>query len=515
MASIDLASVNNSTANSTQHTAATYQNAITTGVAEGDVATAATLTFVAVVIIVATVVGNLLVVAAVCTEPRLRKVSNSYIVSLAAADLAVGLIVCPIMLAYHLLGGWTLGVVMCDVLVSVDVICCTASIMNLCVISIDRYYAITQPLRYVYKRTPRRAATMIASVWLFSFVIALPPLVGWREPRPGPMTECMISQDKGYTVFSTVGAFYLPLIVMLAVYWQVYRAALRRQMHWVPGPGSSRACVGALCTSTRSLYNSILTAGDEKEEEEHGRNSPGKRMSEPWLSWRSSLSSSSLSLRHSDVALSAASIGRLKRIRELSLGLMSSRKSPPKGSNTLNAIVESNAVVAASSDEQHSPAEILNNNSRQNELLEMHSIGGDHVVINSRRVGGDGQHLVAPVLAHRVHRKRHSDVNRISMCQERRAAKTLGIIMGCFVVCWLPFFLIALLMPLCESCDVPPLVITGFTWLGYFNSALNPIIYTCFNEDFRKAFARILHSKICLISHLKNCVLQVQPSHYV
>ena len=76
--------------------------------------------------------------------------------------------------------------------------------------------------------------------------------------------------------------------------------------------------------------------------------------------------------------------------------------------------------------------------------------------------------------------------------RERKAAKTLAIITGAFVVCWLPFFIMALLMPLCAACNINDYMQSFFLWLGYFNSTLNPVIYTIFSPEFRQAFKRIL-----------------------
>ena len=84
---------------------------------------------------------------------------------------------------------------------------------------------------------------------------------------------------------------------------------------------------------------------------------------------------------------------------------------------------------------------------------------------------------------------------KISLSKERRAARTLGIIMGVFVVCWLPFFLMYVILPFCPSCCPTNKLINFITWLGYINSALNPIIYTIFNLDYRRAFKRLLGIK--------------------
>ncbi|EZA46425.1 Beta-3 adrenergic receptor [Ooceraea biroi] len=84
-------------------------------------------------------VGNTLVIAAVITTRRLRSVTNCFVSSLAAADLLVGLAVMPPAVLLQLTGGtWELGEVLCDSWVSLDILLCTASILSLCAISIDR-----------------------------------------------------------------------------------------------------------------------------------------------------------------------------------------------------------------------------------------------------------------------------------------------------------------------------------------------------------------------------------------
>lgn len=106
------------------------------------------ITVVCMTIIVGTVVGNALVCLAVALVRKLQTPSNLLIVSLAVSDLLVAVLVMPFALLMELSAGvWPLGEGMCKAWTSLDVLLCTASILNLCIISIDRYLAITRPLR--------------------------------------------------------------------------------------------------------------------------------------------------------------------------------------------------------------------------------------------------------------------------------------------------------------------------------------------------------------------------------
>lgn len=187
------------------------------------------ISIVLLVVIFVTIVGNILVCVAVCMVRKLRRPCNYLLVSLAVSDLCVAVLVMPTALLYEVLGKWNFGTVFCDIWVSFDVLSCTASILNLCAISVDRYWAITKPLEYGVKRTPRRMMLCVALVWLCAACISLPPLLilGNEHYNEAGEPTCLVCQNFGYQIYATLGSFYIPLSVMLFVYYQIFRAARR------------------------------------------------------------------------------------------------------------------------------------------------------------------------------------------------------------------------------------------------------------------------------------------------
>ncbi|XP_065146573.1 5-hydroxytryptamine receptor 7 [Paramisgurnus dabryanus] len=220
-----------------------------------------------------TVMGNTLVVIAVCVVKKLRQPSNYLLVSLAVADLSVAVVVMPFVIVTDLTGGvWLFGEVFCNIFIGMDVMCCTASIMTLCVISVDRYLGITQPLTYPARQNGQLMAKMIVGVWLMSASITLPPFCGWAQ-NINTAGMCLISQDVGYTLYSTAVAFYIPMVVMLFMYYKIFKAARKSgaKHHFTaltpiqlacPGPASDGVeglCMNGLKNATATEQFSTLS----------------------------------------------------------------------------------------------------------------------------------------------------------------------------------------------------------------------------------------------------------------
>lgn len=146
------------------------------------------------ILMVIIVVGNMLVIIAIATEKSLKNIQNWFIASLAVSDFFLGLVIMPFSLANELMGYWVFGSWWCDIHSAMDVLLSTASIMNLCLISLDRFWSITKAIEYLRQRTPSRAAIMIMTVWIMSGLICIPPLLGWKVKQPdGPLPQCQVS----------------------------------------------------------------------------------------------------------------------------------------------------------------------------------------------------------------------------------------------------------------------------------------------------------------------------------
>nr|XP_029730006.1 alpha-2C adrenergic receptor-like [Aedes albopictus] len=166
------------------------------------------------ILMIVIVVGNMLVIIAIATEKALKNIQNWFIASLAVADFFLGLVIMPFSLANELMGYWIFGNWWCDIHSAMDVLLCTSSIMNLCLISLDRYWSITKAIEYLKSRTPGRAAFMIAAVWIMSALVCIPPLLGWKAPRPEEHVElpqCQIAFVRRHALAPAPAATKRPL----------------------------------------------------------------------------------------------------------------------------------------------------------------------------------------------------------------------------------------------------------------------------------------------------------------
>nr|XP_002734602.2 PREDICTED: histamine H2 receptor-like [Saccoglossus kowalevskii] len=174
----------------------------------------------------------------VCLAPvvnrRLRTVTNYFVVSLALADLQLGILVLPFSAFNEVRREWIFGPILCNIYQSFDVLFCTASILNLFVVSIDRYIAITNPMEYPMKMSRRRALLAIAAVWCISLLVSFLPIhLGWNSPdfnvqNYNDPRHCGLTANPIYSFLDGILLFYLPLTIMTCVYIRILLIAKKQ-----------------------------------------------------------------------------------------------------------------------------------------------------------------------------------------------------------------------------------------------------------------------------------------------
>lgn len=400
-------------------------------------------------IILFTIVGNVLVVIAVLTSRALKPPQNLFLVSLASADILVATLVMPFSLANELMGYWFFGKIWCDIYLALDVLFCTSSIVHLCAISLDRYWSVTQAVEYNLKRTPKRVKGMIVVVWLISAVISFPPLIS-LDRSSTEASQCILNDDTWYILYSSIGSFFAPCVIMILVYIRIYQVAKTRtrtmseKKRDVDSPqenGMDRADAGK-----GGSFKSVQ-GGSMKDQEQENGHCQGKVVGSPLPNQAKHTTTD-----HDDDYEDSSS----------------SDEKPKKGSSSSKHHHHDDRKDRKSSRKSSSASKYSSRKSRaSSKSMELFS---------SRR-------------------KRRSTVSRkkASAAREKRFTFVLAVVMGVFVVCWFPFFFSYSLYGICrEPCQIPETLFKFFFWIGYCNSSLNPVIYTIFNQDFRRAFQKIL-----------------------
>lgn len=503
------------------------------------------------------IVGNLLVVLAVFASAKLRTVTNFIIVSLAISDLLVGLAVLPYSITLEVLELWIFGELWCQMWLAMDVWLCTASILNLCAISIDRYLAITRPVHYRTIMSNLRVKLLIAVVWVLSFIICFPPLVGWNDrvkddeevttlnnithffgdinhaylwgeygrsqddmlfgnntlnftdeasannssglldelrlifqnstSRRCPKPQCALITNQGYVIYSALGSFYIPMLVMLFFYYRIYVVALKTSRALDRGFRTSKSKrVKASTTTQESGNGSDVTLrihrGRPSNESTYSArsgppNPPSRRAGDILVPRRIPTV-----VYHHTKEFSSPRCFREDGTKHYYTTKAATRSDPC--SSHQNRIRRTKSATSATSNSSFD-----NGGSPSTSAEPQQSCSTDHLTVSGgngeQRNGKPGRHLFTRIS------KRNARWHAKRFRTEAKATKTVGIIVGGFILCWLPFFTVYLIMGFCGDC-IPELLFKVFFYLGYCNSALNPVIYGMVSKDFRFAFKKIL-----------------------
>lgn len=173
-------------------------------------------------------VGNGLVIVAFQRERRLRRRTNYYIVSLAVADLLVGLVGIPCAVLSSV--GLPRHLHLCMFSVSLIIVLCTVSILSLVAVSADRYWAILYPMAYSTNSNTKIAISIICICWIMGLLIGFLPLMGWRAAKGPSLDACEFSlvMDYSYLVFLYLATIILPALFMATSYAHIYTVVIKQ-----------------------------------------------------------------------------------------------------------------------------------------------------------------------------------------------------------------------------------------------------------------------------------------------
>uniref|UniRef100_A0A6J0UG84 Histamine H1 receptor n=1 Tax=Pogona vitticeps TaxID=103695 RepID=A0A6J0UG84_9SAUR len=449
-----------------------------------------------------TVVMNILVLYAVKTEKKLQTVGNLYIVSLSCADVIVGAAVMPLNIVYLLKDKWILARKACLFWLSMDYVASTASIFSLFILCIDRYRSVQQPLKYLKYRTKTRASIMISVAWLLSFMWVI-PILGWRKFTNYHNTTSRTDDEKicetdfckttWFKVLTAMINFYVPSLLMLWFYAKIYKAVRRHCKHRELINGSFRSVQEKASTQSEKLQemqkgyllNAHKDTGYVTNENDSDENK-GMEVKYP----ANRFIKISKSDRDNDVGVVKLDCFPPASVEDVTgIGNTDSKYACVKEN------IETKETLCSLDYEFSKMSEGLSfaegpSSRRCSTTLKQYSDAGRCFSRSSERKDSTSLHY----LKRTWERLCTQSINRSQGNREKKAAKQLGVIMATFILCWIPYFVLFLVMAYCEKCYNRP--VHMFTiWLGYVNSTLNPFIYPLCNENFKKAFKKIFHIK--------------------
>uniref|UniRef100_A0A3B4H203 Muscarinic acetylcholine receptor n=1 Tax=Pundamilia nyererei TaxID=303518 RepID=A0A3B4H203_9CICH len=379
-----------------------------------------------------TVTGNILVMLSIKVNRHLQTVNNYFLFSLACADLIIGVFSMNLYTVYIIVGYWPLGPVVCDLWLALDYVVSNASVMNLLIISFDRYFCVTKPLTYPTRRTTKMAGLMIAAAWILSFILWAPAILFWQfivGQRTVPPGECYIQflSNPAVTFGTAIAAFYLPVIIMTVLYIHISLASRSRQR--ISRRGHDPWLTGGLTGGQRAGPDAALTSSEDA-------TAPG--------------------------CIATSSMGVAGPASTLTC---SEDKPGPDGAPASGMDTAGPDSTATSNSGGKGTSVMLPPNSGwpSADQADLHGWGLPPSPMQSKDTGGANGGVT----------------------------KTIFAILLAFIITWTPYNVMVLISTFCQSC-VPDTVWAIGYWLCYVNSTINPACYALCNATFKKTFKNLL-----------------------
>uniref|UniRef100_A0A8D0H1K1 Muscarinic acetylcholine receptor n=1 Tax=Sphenodon punctatus TaxID=8508 RepID=A0A8D0H1K1_SPHPU len=423
-----------------------------------------------------TVIGNILVMVSIKVNRHLQTVNNYFLFSLACADLIIGVFSMNLYTLYTVIGYWPLGPVVCDLWLALDYVVSNASVMNLLIISFDRFFCVTKPLSYPVKRTTKMAGMMIAVAWVLSFILWAPAILFWQfivGGRTVPDRECYIQflSNPAVTFGTAIAAFYLPVIIMTILYWQISRASKSRIKKGKKEPAPNQDPVSPSLVQGKIVKpnnNNIPTSEDgiENSKIQNGK-ATGESVMENCIQAEEKESSND----STSVSVVASNVKEDEVAKEATRASSSHAKAQNSKLTCIRIVTKSQKGDCCAP--TNTTVEIVGNDGQN---------------------GDEKQNNVARKI---VKMTKQPAKKKPPPSREKKVTRTILAILLAFIITWTPYNVMVLINSFCITC-IPNTVWTIGYWLCYINSTINPACYALCNATFKKTFKHLL------ICHYKN-----------
>ncbi|XP_038672443.1 muscarinic acetylcholine receptor M2-like [Scyliorhinus canicula] len=407
-----------------------------------------------------TIIGNILVIVSIKVNRHLQSINNYFLLSLACADLIIGVFSMNLFTLYTVIGYWPLGPVVCDLWLALDYVVSNTSALSLLIISFDRYFCVTKPLSYPVRRTGKVAGLMIAATWVVPFVIWAPPIFLWQFI----VGERTVGEDECYIQFlsnppvifgTTLLTFYLPVLILIILSVKISHASKSRIIENKVEPTSSNINISHFL-----MKDKVMEQNNEN------------------------LSGAPDGLSHSN--LQSAKIPG-----EIIIENRGQEKKEPLNESTSPSEVPSNRLRM-----ENLELSCLNIISK----IKNGGVSGGGIEPSARTKEGNDGAIRAETMIIRMTTITPEKRKRAAS-REKKVTRTVLAIFLVFIITLSPYFIMVLIYTVCSSC-VPYIAWTIGYWLCYVNSTLNPACYALCNPTFRKTFKCLLmcqYKNICTI----------------
>ncbi|CAF0757037.1 unnamed protein product [Rotaria sordida] len=505
------------------------------------------------------VIGNLLVCLAIATERRLQSRTNWFLFSLALADMLVSGLVIPLAVVKEFTGFWILGPALCDLWIFLDVCSCTSSIMHIVVISIDRYLAINDPLNTRTRQQKCKILLLIIIVWLIAILLSSPMIVlGAINPYNIFINgQCLIN-NQFFVIYGSVVSFVIPLIIVIIMYTLTVRRLKKQIRQCQTQLAQEQLARAASLVAKPFLRRHIPTRETTSTNPTVTNTSQWTPMSTRALK-RTRLRQIQASLEYSEESADNISLQQQqqqqKQHQHQQQQQQQQEQSDQESQIEEKPIVSQDLILQVSTktsphieyacpknpfcqlkctcnyqqqeqqQQQHQLETVFEPESHINRLKYLNCCTTTSSSPTLRRHYSPKSYPISLPMStssnqsltssnrsksrpntrrtwHRLTITSNIGISRTkssAVRNEQKAVKVLGVVFVIFVIAWFPFCIMNLLQGVCQRCSINPNILSGFVWLGYVSSTINPLVYTIFNRNFRLKFIALLKCH-CLYS---------------